>query len=269
MRIKVRQNIVFSIVFIILALIFCFAASTGKLPYRLYVVITNSMEPVIPPGSLVLSKTVNSKTDLKPEDIITFHADLLGDDIILTHYLKEIKLDETGKERYYTQGNNADSYDDFTTYRSNIVGTYVYHIPYVGSVIQFLKSPLGVLEILFVIILLINQHFLGGYFDAQDRFILQIPYAKKLQMRKVKVNQTKENMTLSGQIYNPSKEAVTHPSRLYIELLGKKNILVEAQWKELDEIKPGERKIWECVTEHAKEVEDYRVTMMPAETGQE
>ena len=97
--------------------------------YQTFVILTDSMEPTIPVGSLVVSKNVEENQEISPDTIISFHVDRLGDDVIFTHYFKKKEVDESGKERYYTQAENADRYDDYKTYREDILGTYIEQQP--------------------------------------------------------------------------------------------------------------------------------------------
>lgn len=134
------------------------AEKTSKfIGYQFYTVLTDSMEPVIPTFSFVLSELVDENTELQPGDIVTFHADRFGVDTVFTHYLKEIEQVD-GETYYRTQGANApDHYDNYDTTRDDIVGVYRFHIPYLGRIALFLQSEYGLLmmgEIL--IIWLIN-----------------------------------------------------------------------------------------------------------------
>lgn len=113
------------------------AAAVG---YRFYTVVTGSMEPTIPTTSVVLTRCLKEGETPQPGQILTFRADRLGEEIVLTHYLREVKPDETGRVRFYTQGENADRYDDYATYREDLIGTYVLHIPYLGKIQAFLIS---------------------------------------------------------------------------------------------------------------------------------
>ena len=111
--------------------------------YRFYTVLTNSMEPKIPTYSLVFNKMIDKKEPIKPNTIVTFKANRLGDEILLTHYFRKTQIGNDGKLYYRTQGANATDYDNYETSRSDIIGLYMFHIPYVGKVFLFLKSPFG------------------------------------------------------------------------------------------------------------------------------
>lgn len=59
--------------------------------FQFYTVLSGSMEPKIPTYSLVLSKNIKSDDELVPGTIITFHANRLGEDTVLTHTLAKIR----------------------------------------------------------------------------------------------------------------------------------------------------------------------------------
>lgn len=115
--------------------------------YQIYTVLTDSMEPTIPTYSLVLSKTISEEVEIEPNTIITFHADRFGEDILLTHYFRKTQ-EEDGVTYYRTQPEGKDindegTYDNYETTREDIVGRYVFHVPYLGKIFLFLKSPFG------------------------------------------------------------------------------------------------------------------------------
>lgn len=136
----------------IFELIFCFALiiyfpdKVAELTgYRLYTVLTDSMEPTIPTYSLVLTKLIPVEQPIKPNTIVTFEADRFGEDILLTHYFRKTQIGNDGNTYYRTQAEGKDFFDNYETKRSDIIGEYVYHVPYVGKVFLFLKSSFGLI----------------------------------------------------------------------------------------------------------------------------
>lgn len=114
------------------------------LGYQFYTVLTNSMEPTIPTYSVVLTHILDEEDPIEPDTIITFHANRFGEPIILTHYFKTTQIDE-GELYYRTQAEIADTYDHYHTLRSDIIGEYVFHIPYIGKLFLFYRSKFGLL----------------------------------------------------------------------------------------------------------------------------
>lgn len=137
--------------------------------FRFYTVLTDSMEPVIPTYSLVFSKMVDKDDEIKANDIVTFKANRFGEDILLTHYFRKTQIGNDGNLYYRTQGANADDYDNYETSRSDIIGNYVFHIPYLGKIFLFLQSKFGFLlyaELL--VIFLINKTILSRMEEKEN-----------------------------------------------------------------------------------------------------
>lgn len=173
------KNLIF--IFIVIALfsyIICMKFYPDKIKeltgFQTYVILTDSMEPTIPVGSLVVDRSFDEEDQLNENTIISFKVNRLGDDVIFTHYFKKKEVDESGKERYYTQAENADRYDDYKTYREDILGTYVLHIPYAGKVVQFLQSPFALLELGIILIILLIHHLLWNKFDKEEKAQMEL-----------------------------------------------------------------------------------------------
>ena len=79
---------------------------------------------------------------LEPEQIITFRANRFGEQITETHRFSHTEWDgELGQLLYRTHPEHTTDLDGYKTVRSDILGTYVTHIPFLGKVVLFLKSP--------------------------------------------------------------------------------------------------------------------------------
>ena len=132
---------------------------TSHLNYQFYTVLTNSMEPKIPTYSLVLVKKFETDEDIQlhPQQIITFHADRFGQRIIITHHFNKTERTDEGITIYRTNAEGKDQLDIYQTTREDLIGTYLFHIPYIGKIVLFLKSKFGfILYGEFLSIFLIN-----------------------------------------------------------------------------------------------------------------
>jgi signal peptidase len=118
----------------------------------LITISTDSMKPVYKAGDLVFMEKIDDADidNLKPGDIITFHApiDINGDGVvgdINTH-----RIEEVNGNRFVTKGDNnliKDNEGDnpYTIHASDIIGicTEDGKISGLGNVISFLRSSLG------------------------------------------------------------------------------------------------------------------------------
>ena len=130
------------------------------LPFRLYTVLTDSMAPAVPPMSLVLVRQVTPDEPLELEagQIITFQAERFGKQIIQTHRFSHTEWDEElGQTLYRTHPQHTTVPDFYKTTRQDILGVYVFSVPYAGKIPLFLKSPWGLLLAEEVTIFLLNQ----------------------------------------------------------------------------------------------------------------
>ena len=147
---KVKPKIVNWIFRFISFILFCYILGMLFFPdtmikltgFQFYTVLSGSMEPKIPTYSLVLSKNIKSDDELVPGTIITFHANRLGEDTVLTHTLAKTEVESDGRVRYYTQAYAYEGLDEYHTYRQDIVGIYVMHVPFLGKIVLFLHCLL-------------------------------------------------------------------------------------------------------------------------------
>lgn len=116
--------------------------------YSTAVIASGSMEPALSVDDLILN---HSQSSYAEGDIITFRSG----DSLTTHRIVAIT-----EEGYVTQG-DANNAADLDTVSSNaIVGRVVRIIPHVGSALAFVKTPLGMMAVVFAGILIIELPFL-------------------------------------------------------------------------------------------------------------
>lgn len=137
--------------------------------YQTFVILTDSMEPTIPVGSLVVSRNIDNDEVIPKDTIISFRVQRFGEKVVFTHYFKKLQLDDTGRVRYLTQAENANRYDDYVTYREDILGTYVFHIPYIGKVVLFLQSPFALFELGIILFITLINRILWNKFDREEK----------------------------------------------------------------------------------------------------
>lgn len=108
---------------------------------QVYTVLSGSMEPKYPVGSLIYVKPVDYK-ELKVGDPITF---LLDEDTVVTHRIIEVLIDENDPDtiRYFTQGDANGIPDGKSVHYQNIIGMPVFTIPYLGYVSNYIQNPPG------------------------------------------------------------------------------------------------------------------------------
>lgn len=117
--------------------------------YTGMVVVSESMQDVIPKGSFILTRKVNVN-DLKIGDDITFMASA---NTSVTHRIVDIQTQADNKLVFKTKGVNNQLPDDDLVLEDNIVGKVVYSNLFIGSVAQWISTNWPLL-VFFMIVLM-------------------------------------------------------------------------------------------------------------------
>lgn len=120
--------------------------------YSAFVVLTGSMEDVIPKGSLVVTKHVDPY-DLEIGDDITY---MVSEKTTVTHRIVEIQEEylDTGERAFRTQGVMNQEPDRNPVAAVNVVGKVIYHNKILGIVVSFGQENWP-LVIFFIVVMLL------------------------------------------------------------------------------------------------------------------
>lgn len=130
--------------------------------YQSLAVLSGSMEPNIGVGAIVYTKEVDT-SELEIGDIITYK---LSGSTLVTHRIVEIDVDN---EQVITQGDANDVVDGSPVAYDKIVGRVDFHVPMLGFVSMYIKTPLGIAAICGVVFMLILLTFLPDVFTKKEK----------------------------------------------------------------------------------------------------
>lgn len=99
-----------------------------------YTVLTSSMEPGMPPGTLVVVKPVDPD-DLAVGTVITYQLES-GEAAVVTHRVVAVETAINGEQRFVTQGDANDAPDPEPVLPVQIRGQRWYSVPHLGRVNQ-------------------------------------------------------------------------------------------------------------------------------------
>lgn len=135
--------------------------------FRVYAVMSGSMEPVYHTGSLIYVKSVDY-TELKEQDVITY---MLNEDTIATHRIVEVVPDDEEPTviRYRTKGDANAAVDGSLVHYKNIIGSPVFTIPYLGYVANYIQNPPGTYVAISAGAVLLLLVFLPDLFDDKEK----------------------------------------------------------------------------------------------------
>lgn len=131
---------------------------TGSVPLT---VLSGSMEPTIPVGSVVLMKPVDPLA-VQPGDVITFQA-APGVKEVITHRVVRFQPDTTPPS-FITKG-DANTGEDIEPVPVGAVrGEVWFHVPYVGNVSELVQGPRGWAGLAMLGGVLLLAHLFGKFF---------------------------------------------------------------------------------------------------------
>lgn len=110
-----------------------------------FVVQTGSMEPTIPVGSFLVTKTYDAYGD---GDVITFISEDYGSTPI-THRIVEVS-EQAGARVYATKGDANEDADQDIVIQSAVIGRVIAHVPYLGRPILYAQTEEGFILLVIV-----------------------------------------------------------------------------------------------------------------------
>lgn len=112
--------------------------------YQLYTVTSGSMEPVIPTGSIIV---VQRQAEHQQGDIATYRSPRSS--AMITHRIVEV-IRQGENTRFIFQGDVNDEPDPIPVGPSQIKGAYLFHIPFIGYLIEFARTPIGAVVLIII-----------------------------------------------------------------------------------------------------------------------
>lgn len=146
-RIAAACNII-GLLLLIIVVIMCIPLAVPRLfGFQTYAIVSGSMEPEIPVGSIVYAKAAEPEA-VTPGDVIVFYG---GHDsaAVVTHRVVENRKDE---KEFVTKGDaNADN--DVTSIAYNyLIGKVVFHLPVIGKYLPVLTGIQGKIYMICIIV---------------------------------------------------------------------------------------------------------------------
>ncbi len=171
-NLKKIWNIV-STVFVIVVVVFAILlVGLRFVGVQVYSVISGSMEPEYPVGSLIYVKEVDAY-EVEVGDVITF---VLSNDMPATHRVIDIDYET---QHFYTRGDANYSIDEATgekiytedpaVHFKNLIGKPIFTIPLLGYVAYYIQHPPGMYIALAVGAIILALAFLPDIFSKSDK----------------------------------------------------------------------------------------------------
>lgn len=130
---RISSIVVVSILLLIILL------NSGLIKYQMFVIGSNSMNPYIYRGDVIIARRTNSKEikQIKKGEILVFRYDKK----IVSHRVYKI-ITRNNKLYFRTKGDNNDQVDDNLAKESDVIGTLSFRIKYIGLPSIWLREAL-------------------------------------------------------------------------------------------------------------------------------
>ena len=104
-------------------------AATGAVPLT---ILTSSMEPTLPPGTLVVSRPT-SMDQIHLGSVVTYQLEP-GRPALVTHRVVEVRAASDGRHTFVTKGDNNSAPDAAVVQEAQVRGAVWYSVPLLGYV---------------------------------------------------------------------------------------------------------------------------------------
>lgn len=136
-----------AVIFLIIGLLVGITLLPIKNIYKIYTVMTGSMGETIPTGSVVV---VKPQSEYNINDIITYTSSFKNKkNDSITHRIID-KYEQNGKTAFTTKGDANEDPDLEVIYENKIVGKVIFNIAYLGYLVGFIKTPVGLFIVIIV-----------------------------------------------------------------------------------------------------------------------
>jgi signal peptidase len=145
---KLLKNILTVTVFLLvltLGILIYLSGKTDLNGWRLLIVKSGSMEPTIKTGSLIFVKKEDS---YQKGDVVTF-GPVTRPELLITHRIEEV-IDQEDRKFIKTKGDFNATADIDLSPMSSVVAKYHFGIPYIGYVIGFAQTQIGVVLLIII-----------------------------------------------------------------------------------------------------------------------
>lgn len=115
-------------------------------------VLTSSMEPHLPPGTMVVVRPTDT-ADIDPGMVVTYQL-RSGEPTLVTHRVTQVLTAADGERRFITKGDNNAEADADPVRAVQVRGTVWYALPWLGWVAMAITGPHRALMITVAVVVL-------------------------------------------------------------------------------------------------------------------
>lgn len=159
---KTAWNVITTVVVAVVVIFAVLLVGVRLFDIQVYSVISGSMEPEYPVGSLIYVKDVDP-WEVEVGDVITY---VLPNDMPSTH--RVVRIDEEN-QHFYTKGDANDVEDGSPVHFKNLIGKPVFKIPFLGYIAYYIQHPPGMYIAIAVCAIILLLAFLPDLFKKSEK----------------------------------------------------------------------------------------------------
>ena len=123
--------------------------------YRLFAIVSDSMEPEIPTGDMIVGRVPDSESDIEVGTVITYELTQGNSITLITHRVISIGVNADGETVYATRGDNAGGVDAYRPVFKDVVGIYTGNkCGFFGYFFGFLQSSAGAIALIIILLII-------------------------------------------------------------------------------------------------------------------
>ena len=143
---------------LIIVILVCVPLTVPRLfGYEVYSVVSGSMEPAIPTGSLIYIKSVEPET-IETNDVIAFYSPS-NPDAIITH---RVVTNKVVSGEFETKGDANQASDPSPVPYDNMVGRVTWSIPYAGRLLSGIVTTEGKMIVVGIVVVSVALQIIAG-----------------------------------------------------------------------------------------------------------
>lgn len=154
-------DILSALLMLLLAVLAVILIAPQLLGCKTLAVLSGSMEPEIPVGSVVIVKK-EEPSALQIGDIATYR---MNDNTMVTHRVLE---NHTEEQYLIFKGDANDVPDANPISYSDVEGSVFLHFPWIGYISIYIKTPLGIAAVCGVVFVMVLLVFLPSIFEPEN-----------------------------------------------------------------------------------------------------
>ena len=172
--VKKAWSIASTVLVVLIVLCAVFLMGTRLIGYRVYSVISGSMEPELSVGDLLYVRPVDP-TEIEVGDDISF---VLNEDLVVaTHRVVRIDAE---KQHIYTKGIANEIEDSEPVHFKNVIGVVDFNLPLLGYVSDYIQSSPGMYITIAAVSVMIVLVFLPDFLPKKKEEKVVAPSAEEL-----------------------------------------------------------------------------------------